>query len=116
MSNNLQVTPSTVGNSMTTLMIIILVDVGVGAGMNFVAAPAWYYFAPLQVIFHILLMLWFFFLIWKTSAFIYGIPERLYGRCNEFPIICVFGWYSFLMLAVWLLTLVSNTSFILPLI
>jgi hypothetical protein len=100
-----------VGKSLCTLGAIILVDVGCGAGMQFIAAPVWYYFAPLQVIFHILLMLWFFFLVWKTSAFIYGKPSLLYGRCNEFPIICVFGWYSLLMVLVWLMTLVSEIPF-----
>ena len=110
MTIKLQITENTVAKSLCTLAVIILVDVGCGAGMQFIAAPIWYYFAPLQVIFHILLMLWFFFLVWKTSAVIYGIPERIYGRCNEFPIICVFGWYSLLMLIVWWLTIVSTPS------
>ena len=70
----------------------------------FVGGPVGMYIGFTQCMVQILLVLYFFFMIWKTSLCKFGESAKL---CREFPILMVFWLYFIFFAAEFMIRLVS---------
>ena len=73
------------------LFFVMAVDVSLSACLCFVQRDAHTILGSILTFFHLILILWFFFLIWKTTPFKEGFLRRL--CCKDFGILAVVPLY-----------------------
>jgi hypothetical protein len=82
--------PSTLSCKLSALLSLMMVDIGVSTALMFIGHPIGMFIGFTQCLVQIMLVLYFFFMIWKTSLCKFGESLKL---CREFPILMFFYLY-----------------------